>query len=90
MPIEELPGYKSRVQISDNPVIPYNSRKIDFLSLFQKASTIASLYGLFRLSFAGKNKNGIPAGLKVVSKIPYILQAPCLCGSYIIFKHRQV
>ena len=54
--------------------LSYNSRKIDFLSLFQKASTIASLYGLFRLSFAGKNKNGISAGPKVVSKIPYVLQ----------------
>lgn len=29
--------------------------------------------GFFRLPLAGKIKNGIPAGLKVVSKIPYTL-----------------
>ena len=53
--------------------LSYNSRKIDFLSLFQKASTIVFLYGFFILPFAGKIKNGISAGPKVVSEIPYIL-----------------
>ena len=34
--------------------LSYNSRKIDFLSIFQKVSTIASRYGLLKQLSAGK------------------------------------
>ena len=70
----KLKGYKKRVQFSDNPVTIVQQQKIDFLLFFQKSSPIAFLYGFFRLPLTGKIKNGISAGLKVVSEIPYTLQ----------------
>ena len=67
-------GIKSGVQFSDNPVTIVQQQKNWFFVDFSKTSTMAYRYRFFRLPFAGKIKNGISAGPKVVSEIPYTLQ----------------
>ena len=58
----------------DEKISAVEELRSDFSQISQKASTMAYRYRFFRLPFAGKIKNGISAGPKVVSKIPYTLQ----------------